>query len=66
MRIDFFKALRREARKRQRVRLKNADSGSGTADATEMAQDEQLLATPEEEKPQPPSDLDEAEVLKKV
>jgi len=58
--------LRREARRRQRTRLKNADSGSGTADVTEMAQDEQLLATTEDEKPLPPTDLNEAEILQKV
>ena len=57
---------RREARKRQKIRQKNADRGSGSADATEMAADEELLANPEDEKPEPPPDFDEEAVRQKV
>ena len=57
---------RREARKRQKIRQKNSERGSGSADATEMASDEQLLANPEDEKPEPPPEFDEEAVRQKV
>ena len=47
---------RREARRRQKLRQKN----------TEMCNDENLLANPEEEKPDPPSDFDEEAFMQKV
>lgn len=57
---------RRDARKRQKLRQKNSERGSGSADATEMYNDENLLANPEEEKPEPPPDFDEEAVKQKV
>ena len=57
---------RREARRRQKLRQKNSERGSGSADATEMCNDENLLANPEEEKPDPPSDFDEEAFMQKV
>ena len=63
---NFYLDRRRDARKRQKLRQKNSDRGSGSADATEMFNDENLLANPEEEKPEPPPDFDEDAVKQKV
>ncbi len=63
---SFLLARRREARKRQKLRQKNSERGSGSADATEMFNDENLLANPEEEKPEPPAEFDEDAVKQKV
>jgi len=46
---------RREARKRQKQRQKDAERGSGTADVNEMADDEVLTQKPRNPKSQPHS-----------
>ena len=58
-------AMRREARKRKKQREKDAERGEGSADASEMAKDDELLAAPAPEKPEPPPEFDgEAEFRK--
>ena len=57
---------RKEARKRQKQRQKDAEKGSGTADANEMADDEALLAEPEQTKPEMPAAWNEAKVRKEL
>ena len=57
---------RKEARKRQKQRQKDAERGSGTADANEMADDEALLAEPEETKPEMPAVWNEAKMKKEL
>ena len=47
-------------------RKKDNERGLGSADLAEMAKDDELLATEQEEKPEPPRDFDEAAVLKEV
>ena len=57
--IESFSDKRKEARKRQKQRQKDAERGSGTGDASEMAEDDALLAEPESEKPEEPKQYDE-------
>ena len=53
---------RREARKRQKQRQKDAEKGKGSADATEMAEDDALLVEPEAEKPEEPKYFNEKQM----
>ena len=57
---------RKEARKRQKQRQKDAERGSGSADANEMADDEALLAEPEQTKPEMPASWNESTAKKEV
>ena len=50
----FFSDKRKEARKRQKQRQKDAEKGEGSADLAEIAQDEEILQAPEQEKPEEP------------
>jgi hypothetical protein len=61
---SFLKDKRRDARKRQKQRLRDAEKGSGSADANEMADDEALLADTESEKPEQPQPFNEEQTKK--
>ena len=62
----FFPDQRKAARQRQKQRNKDAEKGTGSADMTEMARDDELLAQNEQEKPEPPSKFDAAAVRQQV
>ena len=57
---------RKEARRRQKQRDKNSEQGIGSVDVKEMALDEEILAQPEEEKPEPPGPFDEVAVMTEI
>ena len=64
--MSYCTDKRHEARKRQKQRQRDAERGAGSADVNEMAEDDQLLADPEEEKPKPPPSFDEEQALENV
>lgn len=45
---------------------KDSEKGIGSAEVDEITKDEELLASPEPEKPQPPGQFDERQVRKMV
>jgi hypothetical protein len=64
--FSSFSVERKEARKRQKQRQKDAERGVGSADVGEMAADDDLLAAPETAKPEQPADFDETKARQEV
>ncbi|TRY71764.1 hypothetical protein TCAL_04776 [Tigriopus californicus] len=56
--------MRKAAYKRHKKMKKDSEKGIGSAEVDEIAKDEELLASPEPEKPQPPGRFDEEHVRK--
>ena len=70
--ITFFFPLkvlhgqRKEARQRHKKHQRDMEKGSGTVDAKVFADDEELLAQPEPDKPVPPPEFSETKVRKEL
>jgi hypothetical protein len=64
--ITFLIVKRRDARRRKKQRERDEASGVGSADVAQIAEDDQLLATSEEPKPEPRGPFNEQEAREKV
>ncbi len=62
----FFADKRKEARRRINARKKDIERGLGSADMSEMAEDEALLESEPGDKPEPPRPFDEEKVKSDV